>query len=237
MGALGGDAPACVVASVGWSSVLARDVWAIAGDEPRANPWFRQHDETRNFLGGVGSRLLTEEISTTVAHIDALWLLPKAARHLLVAERLDRTFAAASPVVRTHVARLGTSVLQPRYTPTDVAVKRAREVMIYPAFDVGDRHWSRTDLGILGRAFKADGVVINRKPRSVRLVELPRRNAGLVVVLRRFADLFEPGRSYPTSEVDATIGELHYRPRMVRDLLVTEGLIAPVGTSGWRRIG
>lgn len=70
--------------------------------------------------------------------------------------------------------------------------------------------------------------------RNGRLEKLPAQQKKRLIVLQRFAALFEPGRRYDEQQVSALISPLFSDYCTIRRLLVDEGLVTREGAVYWR---
>jgi hypothetical protein len=82
-----------------------------------------------------------------------------------------------------------------------------------------------------------DEQVLARFVQDGRLVVVPSRRAKLLVVLDHLAQQFEPGRTYPESEVVEALTRFHPDHARLRRALVDEGFLTREGGVYWRSGG
>ena len=70
-----------------------------------------------------------------------------------------------------------------------------------------------------------------------RLHTIPSKRAKLVLVLDELAQSFEPGRTYPESEVNDVLGRVHPDVAALRRALVDEGFLTREDAVYWRTGG
>ncbi len=80
---------------------------------------------------------------------------------------------------------------------------------------------------VLDRFLDADG----------RLTAIPRRRAKRLLVLDHVAQSFEPGRTYPESEVDAVLLRFHSDHAALRRYLVDDEFLTREANVYWRSGG
>ena len=67
-----------------------------------------------------------------------------------------------------------------------------------------------------------------------RIVTMPTRRAKRLVVLDHVAQSFEPGRTYPETEVNELLREFHDDVAALRRYLVDEGFLTSESNVYWR---
>ena len=82
-----------------------------------------------------------------------------------------------------------------------------------------------------------DDELVGRFLRDGRLVVMPTKRAKLRLVLDRIAQEFEPGRTYPETEVDRVLLTFHDDHAALRRYLVDEGFLTREGGVYWRSGG
>ncbi len=70
-----------------------------------------------------------------------------------------------------------------------------------------------------------------------RIVTMPTRRAKRLVVLDHVAQSFEPGRTYPETEVNEVLREFHDDVAALRRYLVDEGFLTRESNVYWRTGG
>lgn len=70
-----------------------------------------------------------------------------------------------------------------------------------------------------------DDALVARFIKNGRLVIMPSKRSKLLPVLDHMAQDFEPGRTYPESEVNAVLGRYHDDYAALRRYLVDEGFM------------
>ena len=82
-----------------------------------------------------------------------------------------------------------------------------------------------------------DQRVVARFVVDGRLVQVPTRRSKRLLVLDHLAQRFEPGRTYPESEVNQVLGAFHDDYAALRRYLVEEGFLTREANVYWRSGG
>ena len=83
----------------------------------------------------------------------------------------------------------------------------------------------------------SNDAVVGRFIKDGRLVIMPSKRAKLRLVLDHIAQDFEPGRTYPETEVNELLERYHDDYAALRRYLVDEGFLSREGGVYWRSGG
>jgi len=151
-------------------------------------------------------------------------------------EELAERHALAPSTVSFHLRKL-----------EQAGLVRSRKVQYYVVVEINEAMFDTTLRQLVATSTtgkelqeqRIDGYrrkVLDNFFRHGRLEKLPAQHKKRLIVLERFAALFEPQRRYSETEVTGLIAPLYDDYCAVRRLLVDEGLVRRQGNTYWREV-
>lgn len=151
-------------------------------------------------------------------------------------EELAERHALAPSTVSFHLRKL-----------EQAGLVRSRKVQYYVVVEINEAMFDTTLRQLVATSTtgkelqeqRIDGYrrkVLDNFFRQGRLEKLPAQHKKRLIVLERFAALFEPQRRYSETEVTGLIAPLYDDYCAVRRLLVDEGLVRRQGNTYWREV-
>jgi hypothetical protein len=214
LGAVGGTPPVCLRVAAAIDAAGSDALWATL--DRRRSPSAAGAGGGGGGGGGGGSLAVADPEAEALGHVAS----PDLA--VLLARALHAEFADASVAVRDSVARLGLSLLAPRFAVTPAITLKFQVTRELPMWEPGDGAWTDRELVLLSRCMRTSAG--EARPH---LSVLPADPTARRAVAKYLVHLLDEHRLLSRVDLREALASTSHNVRAATALLVSERMLEP----------